>query len=166
MEALISIYKFDEKKIPEISQVGGKGYSLIKMTNAGLNVPPGFVLSVEFFKPWINTIKSSEDWKKFFTSTCESDFEKNIISVKNQAKALNLNNEQKSIVDESIKYLDAYKLFAVRSSSPEEDLEGASFAGGYETILGVVQETIYSSIKSVFASCLDFRVFKYKKEKG
>jgi hypothetical protein len=36
-----------------------------------------------------------------------------------------------------MKSLKNIELFAVRSSSPEEDLVGASFAGGYDTILGV-----------------------------
>ncbi len=49
-----NIHFFNNKNLPQISQVGGKGYSLIKMTQAGLRVPPGFVLSVNFFKPWID----------------------------------------------------------------------------------------------------------------
>jgi pyruvate,water dikinase len=56
--------------------------------------------------------------------------------------------------------------FAVRSSSPEEDLEGASFAGGYETTLGVTTETINDAIRHSFASSLNERVFVYKKEHG
>ena len=56
------------------------------------------------------------------------------------------------------------KFFAVRSSSPEEDLEGASFAGGYETVLGVRPGDMEEAIKKAFASCLDKRVVLYKKE--
>ena len=53
-------------------------------------------------------------------------------------------------------------LFAVRSSSPEEDLEGASFAGGYETKLGITKTTIELALKECFASMFDERVFIYK----
>jgi len=58
------------------------------------------------------------------------------------------------------------KFLAVRSSSPEEDLEGASFAGGYKTILGATRDNLYESIIESFVSCLDIRVFSYKKHKG
>ena len=58
------------------------------------------------------------------------------------------------------------RFFAVRSSSPEEDLEGASFAGGYETTLGVTVETLEAAILHSFTSSFDERVFLYKKEHG
>ena len=57
-------------------------------------------------------------------------------------------------------------LLAVRSSSPEEDLEGASFAGGYETSLGVTEAGLETAVRHSFASCLDERVFVYKQEHG
>ncbi|GKT31818.1 Phosphoenolpyruvate synthase like protein, partial [Aduncisulcus paluster] len=56
--------------------------------------------------------------------------------------------------------------FAVRSSSPEEDLSGASFAGGYETVLGVTKDTVLDAVKEAFVSCLDERVFFYKHQNG
>ena len=37
-----------------IAEVGGKGYSLIRMAEAGLQVPPGAVLTTEFFAPWFD----------------------------------------------------------------------------------------------------------------
>ena len=43
-QSVKKIYTFEESKIPHISEVGGKGYSLVKMKRGGLNVPPGFVL--------------------------------------------------------------------------------------------------------------------------
>lgn len=73
---------------------------------------------------------------------------------------------QKQSIDEALGSFAENTLFAVRSSSPEEDLEGSSFAGGYETILGVKQTYIESAIKKAFASCLDYRVAVYKKENG
>lgn len=64
--------------------------------------------------------------------------------------------------------LDEGSFVAVRSSSPEEDLAGMSFAGGYETVLGVRAEieAITEAVRHVFASCLDERVFVYKIRHG
>ena len=41
-------------------------------------------------------------------------------------------------------------IYAIRSSSPEEDLEGASFAGNYETYLGIKYEDIQKYILKTF----------------
>ena len=57
-------------------------------------------------------------------------------------------------------------LFAVRSSSPEEDLASASFAGVYETRLGVRPADLDDAVRHCFASSLDERVLVYKKEHG
>src|SRR5262249_38103310 len=62
------------------------------------------------------------------------------------------------ILAEAVRRFDADALFAVRSSSPHEDLEGASFAGGYETVLGVTAERLRDAIKRCFLSALDHRV--------
>jgi len=156
------IFHFKDKPIPQIAQVGGKGYSLIKMTHAGLAIPPGFVLSVSFFKPWILQLKSLEVWNSFLSnSTAET-----INKLKASCFSLVLTPEQDNSLKESLSHYPDLKMFAVRSSSPEEDLAGASFAGGYETILGVNLDTMIEAIKKAFASCLDYRVFVYKKEKG
>ncbi len=56
--------------------------------------------------------------------------------------------------------------FAVRSSSPEDDLESASFAGGFETRLGVPLDGLKDAIRHCAASSLDVRVLVYKKEHG
>ena len=71
------IILLNSKEIPEISKIGGKGYSLIKMTNIGLNVPPGIILCVDFFKKWINEIKNLELFKEYISN------QKNINNLEN-----------------------------------------------------------------------------------
>lgn len=56
--------------------------------------------------------------------------------------------------------------FAVRSFSPDEDLTSASFAGGYETLLGVHPDDLEGAVRDCFASSLDVRVLTYKKTHG
>ena len=43
---------------PDISIVGGKAASLIRLTQAGLNVPEGCVLTVGFFDEWANQLST------------------------------------------------------------------------------------------------------------
>src|SRR5207244_7229311 len=48
----------------------------------------------------------------------------------------------------------------------EEDLGSASFAGGYETVLGVTADRLEAGVHTVFATCLDARIVTYKHERG
>ena len=59
----MTIYPFDTTDDLTLRQVGGKALNLIKTTNAGLRVPQGLALSVEFFAPWLETIKGTDGWK-------------------------------------------------------------------------------------------------------
>lgn len=160
-------YNFDMNKVPEIHEIGGKAESLIKLTLGGFNVPQGVVLTVAFFNEWIEDLKSKvlslekdKVWKD------PSQFKSISAKLKAHGEGLAFSKNQKSIIDSLIKSLGEEKMYAVRSSSPEEDLTGASFAGGYETILGVTRKRILHAIKQAFLSCMDERVFFYKHQNG
>ncbi|MFA9424044.1 MAG: PEP/pyruvate-binding domain-containing protein, partial [Sedimentibacter sp.] len=153
------IYNFNEKNIPRLNEVGGKAKALIETTGAGYPVPEGIALSVEFFKPWLDEIKSSNEWKAVLANTTKEscDF------VKSKAAKMTFTVEQKKAFEVSMGEL-AGEIFAVRSSSPEEDLEGTSFAGMYETSLGVLREGLEKAVAHAFSSCFDFRVMEYKRQ--
>jgi rifampicin phosphotransferase len=156
-------YNFDGSTLPSIKEVGGKAYSLIRMTQHKLAVPPGFVLSTAFFHPWFQTLKNTAEWKQFLIAD-----EKNMASATEQLKQrsmqLTYTHEQSQALEKALTPHADIALFAVRSSSPDEDLEGASFAGGYETVLGVTPDKLHDAIHATFASCLDQRVVSYKKQ--
>lgn len=160
-----TIFKFPGGPEATLSQVGGKGLSLIKSSESGMPVPPGFVLSVHFFTPWLEQLKTSPEWTAFSQATAEQ-MQATCSALKSASAGFTFTNEQREAIDEFLEDFEADALFAVRSSSPEEDLEGASFAGGYETILGVNKTSIESAVRRAFASCLDFRVAAYKREHG
>ncbi len=149
----------------ELTSVGGKAHSLIRMVELQLPVPPGFVLPVEFFASWFESIKMTDAWKAFLDADVHSKLRSSCDALKAEAMKLSFSNEQKDAVTSALaKFNHKGELFAVRSSSPEEDLDGSSFAGGYETILGVRKDGIESAVKKAFASCLDQRVAVYKKQ--
>ena len=162
------IYPFDIKQIPNLGLVGGKANSLIMMTQNGLPVPPGFVLTVNFFQPWFEQIKETDEWQRVMNASVD-ELRKCTDALKNYCTGLRLDDVRKAALAAAIERLERDKggtLFAVRSSSPEEDLEGASFAGGYETTLGVQRDAVEEALLRSFASSLDERVFLYKKEHG
>ncbi|GAA0742068.1 PEP/pyruvate-binding domain-containing protein [Clostridium oceanicum] len=154
------IYHFDKAENFILSQVGGKGKALIETSKAGFPVPGGFVLAVEFFKPWLKDIKSSDEWKKLLLDTKKESCD----LVKKKAENLTFTDNQHKSIKEALKEFNKDTIFAVRSSSPEEDLEGTSFAGMYETYLGVTLNMLEKSVAAAFSSCFDFRVMEYKKQ--
>ncbi len=63
------IVSFPGTEQTTIAKVGGKGLSLIRMTEAGLSVPPGAVLTTEFFEPWFDEIQASATWTALADAT-------------------------------------------------------------------------------------------------
>ncbi len=165
-----NLYQFPGATAP-LSEVGGKAHSLMRMADAKLPVPPGFVLPVAFFESWFETLKKTPSWEKFSNvkEGTGAALQKACDDLKAETLKLSFDAEQKKLVEEAAKRCAGNNenvLFAVRSSSPEEDLAGSSFAGGYETILGVTTAKLEDAVRRAFASCLDVRVAVYKSQHG
>ncbi|MCY8316035.1 PEP-utilizing enzyme [Bacillus vallismortis] len=129
---------------------GAKGMNLIKLTKHGLPVPDGFVIQTNALTRFM------ED--NHLHQTSES-IEKEII-------AGTFSDELKHELTNSFyKLRDSYRSVAVRSSSASEDLEGASFAGQYETYLNIkTEEEFLAKVKECWASFFSGRVSSYKKK--
>ena len=156
---------------PDISRVGGKAASLMRLTAEGHNVPRGAVLTAEFFQPWFDVLQESSHWQEVVSSIASSEdlsvLHAKCEHVKSEAVQLDLNPLQAAKIGElKAMFPDDDGSCAIRSSSPEEDLVGASFAGQYETILDVLPEHFESSIRACFVSSLDARVMLYKQQMG
>lgn len=161
------VYHFSTESSPALAEVGGKGLSLIRMNQVGFPVPPGFVLTAVFFKPWFNQLHQSGLWTAVLDSQPETR-KAACDTAKAAALRYEFTDEQCDTLSSATQILSrtGAGLFAVRSSSPEEDLEGASFAGGYETSLGITRDGLKDAIHHSFVSCLDERIFVYKQERG
>lgn len=156
---------------PTLGTIGGKALSLYE-TSATFNVPPGFVLSVAFFQPWLDQIINTEEWKTF-TAACGTDAvtKEHCDAIKAKCqKILSLDSSQEKELNKAISeafgpdanMTNNLGIVAVRSSSPEEDLLGLSFAGGYDTTLGVTSDKLQAAIIDSFASLFDHRIYLYK----
>jgi pyruvate,water dikinase len=151
-----------------VAEVGGKGHSLIRMAEAGLPVPPGAVLTTEFFAPWLDAIRASPTWAAL--AAADPDAQGGLCDeLKRLCLDLALTANQREALERLREQLPARgegAFWAVRSSSPEEDLASASFAGGYETKLGVRWHELEQALRHCFASTFDERVLVYKREHG
>lgn len=151
-------YAFNTNKKPMVNEVGGKAKALIDMTRADFPVPYGFVLSTEFFKEWMEDIRKSNEFKSLLKGVTKDKCE----SLQNKVERVVFSNEQDVALMECLKDFSKSDLFAIRSSSSQEDLKGLSFAGMYETELGINIENIKPMVKKVFKSLFEFRVLEYK----
>ena len=162
------IVSFPGTERPTIAGVGGKACSLIRMAEAGLPVPPGVVLTAAFFAPWFDEIQACATWSALADAPPDSRATL-CNALKEHCPALSLEAAQREALEDVRKILAGRGddvLFAVRSSSPEEDLVSASFADGYDTRLGVRGHELEQALLHCFASTFDERVFVYKREHG
>lgn len=153
------------------SAAGGKAASLIRMCEAGLPIPPGVVITSAFFTPWFDEIASSATWNALVGASPD-EWPPLCHELKRQALKLSLTDAQHDALENLLRRLRRLppvtdrRCYAVRSSSPEEDSTSASFAGVYETRLGVAPADVGDAVRACFASSLDARVFIYKRERG
>ena len=153
---------------PEPSEVGGKAASLIRLRQAGFAVPEGVVLSTGFFAPWQASILASREWcavQRLLARTLPghqgAGFAAACDEVRSLARNLPWTAGQRAHL-EAVRAQMGEGLLAVRSSSPEEDLAGASFAGLYESFLNVAPAALPEAVRACFCAGMDQRVLLYK----
>lgn len=150
------------------SSIGGKAYSLHLLACAGFRVPSALVLTTDFFAPWIARVGAMPAWKAL-TQATQNDWPALCENVRAGLHLLDWEPEQRRVLAHLARQCTAgghAARFAVRSSSPDEDLDTASFAGIYTTCLGVPGAELETAIRECFASCLDLPVLSYKAARG
>jgi len=155
--------------------VGGKGASLKKLSEThglALHVPRSYALTAAFFKPWIDAVKFTDEWRYVLvhlsgdSNSSSSELDDACKKLKATSKSIPFNTHQKLALVRLTADMESWPLAAVRSSAPEEDGRWASYAGVLETKLGVTVATIQDAVRECFASLFDFRVFSYKQHHG
>jgi pyruvate,water dikinase len=160
-------FTFPASSLPPLEQVGGKGLSLIFLAAKGFLVPSAAVLPTDFFRPWMACLNATSAWEAFSQANAD-DLVGATAAVKQNVTELTYTEDQQQTLAQVRQNLQSkgVTLMAVRSSSPDEDLERASFAGIYETVLGVTDAGLERAIKTCFASVLDEGVVAYKQKRG
>ncbi len=143
---------------PTPEQIGGKASALLRLAEAGLPVPPGAVLGSAFFEPWHRALRAA-------VGAQSSEFADELRS---QVAVLPFGAAQQAALDQLLLCLpdDHAARFAVRSSAIGEDGADASFAGQYETRLGVTRDGIGAAIRDCFAASLAPRLRAYRRQRG
>jgi len=139
--------------------------SLVRLGRLGLEVPPCFCIAASVFREHFerNKLFSLAKDAVVELSNAESQAKEKILSALRRdiveaplAKALRLE------IEENYKKLGA-DFVAVRSSGTAEDLPGHSFAGQYDTYLGISSSNdCIEAVKKCWASLWTLRAYEYR----
>lgn len=144
----------------DVAAAGGKGASLIALTAAGFAVPPGVVVTADFFEEWSEQVVAEIDAQARRAGTPPSG-----LQVATLARELPWTSLQRSVLQllrEDHPALCGDGVLAVRSSAPWEDGAAASFAGAYLTRLGVRPDALESALRDCFAALFAPHVAAYQ----
>jgi len=157
----------------DIAIVGGKGASLGEMIHAELPVPPGFAVTAQAFRRFIDENGIAE--KLFGSLDVNVDDAEILRGAEKTAKKIIFDAKVPADIEKSIrsKYKELCKregdevYVAVRSSATAEDLPDASFAGQQDTFLNIKGETnVLEAVKKCWASLYGARAIYYRVKQG
>ncbi|MBI3573704.1 hypothetical protein HY090_01500 [Candidatus Kaiserbacteria bacterium] len=147
---------------------GGKGASLGEMTQAGIPVPPGFVLLSFAFDHFVEETGLAAQIDAILKTVAMEKMD-TVESASAQAQALILGKEipgdMVREVEEEFKKLGT-TFVAVRSSATAEDSASAAWAGQLDTYLNTTETTLVENVCRCWASLFTPRAVFYRFEKG
>ena len=118
----------------DATQVGAKAAMLSEMTRQGFRVPSGMVIEKSVYETMLKTNRLDEQVDQLLQQLNKE----NVKQTSQRIQDLLANAELPTdFLLELEDFLNPEKEYAVRSSGLKEDLDSASFAGQYETYLGV-----------------------------
>jgi pyruvate, water dikinase len=162
------IKNFSELGKNDASIAGGKGASLGEMTQAGIPVPPGYVILANAFEQFIDetdiNIEIEAILKKVDSRevhTVEDASEK----IQTLIKEAKMPGDLKKNILIEFEKLGA-KYVAVRSSATAEDSSSAAWAGQLDSFLNTEKDNLLDNVQRCWASLFTPRAIVYRFEKG
>ena len=172
------VISFEELRMTDVEQVGGKNASLGEMitqlSSVGVRVPGGFATTAAAFRDFLCESGLTEKIDQALTALDIEDLEALTETGKRIRQWItdapltprlqkDIGAAYASLVDDGEDDVS----FAVRSSATAEDLPDASFAGQQESYLNIHGlDNVLEAIKHVFASLYNDRAISYRVHKG
>lgn len=161
---------FSEISRDDVPSAGGKGANLGDMAQAGLPIPPGFVVCASAYREMVESSGLDAKIEEILAGVDYSNSNQ-LQEVERQIRQLFENvpiaSELRQLIVESYHALGDDVPVAVRSSATAEDLAGASFAGQQETFLNIVgKEELLDAVRRCWSSLYTSRAIFYRHQKG
>lgn len=141
-------------RTPGPAEIGGKAYHLAQLARMATAVPPFFVLRAEALT-------------RLLGGGAPPETEEEAERVREQAERAPLPDELREPLRQALEAVGHGPL-AVRSSAVGEDGARSSFAGQFETVLGVSPDAdeVWRAVRRVWASSFDPRAMAYRGQRG
>jgi phosphoenolpyruvate synthase/pyruvate phosphate dikinase len=150
--------------------VGGKAASLATMHAAGFPVPPGFAVTIEGYRRFIEGNQIGEFDLETDSLRDAKVAEEVSLDICGRISQCDLPDDLKTevlLAFDKLRDRVQCRSFAVRSSAISEDSSSASFAGLYESYLNVRDaESLLHYVRACFASLWSGRALHYRTLKG
>jgi pyruvate, water dikinase len=170
------VVRLEDVRKDDIPLVGGKCANLGELTAKGIHVPPGFAVTAEAFRRFLEETKIGEVIHKTLGSSNGSKDPKQYEEASEEIRKI----LESAPMPEDIagKVRTAYRdlcektgnknvTVAVRSSATSEDLPDASFAGQQDTYLNVSgEDQLVHYVQKCWGSLYTPRAIFYREEKG
>lgn len=145
------------------SAVGGKAFTLADLYQKGFPVPNGFIITAEAFECFLRSLPSIND-KDILAQIIENSdcFRINMTEIRQRIIESKVPLELAEVIHNSFILLNTASV-AVRSSATFEDGERYSYAGQFESFLGVAKEDMLSKVKLCWDSLFSQRALAYSK---
>jgi phosphohistidine swiveling domain-containing protein len=161
----VRIVPLDATQNTDRTAIGAKALSLVRMNQIGLPVPPGFCVLSNALREHLeeNDLIVHIESTVHELGTASPTARRSLLSDLRQAIIeASLANVLRNEIENHYRTLRADRV-AVRSSATVEDLPGHSFAGQYDTYLGVADLAgCLEAIKKCWASLWTERVYDYR----
>lgn len=160
---------FDGGIEPKLENLGGKGASLVTMTEAGMPVPPGFVITTSAFDTFVDAKLTSQVDE--LLNNLDTDDVAAVDEASTKIRQLILDcpvpdeirEASRIAYDKLQEQFDQQVPVAVRSSATAEDLPDASFAGQQDTYLWLNgYESVTEHVRHCWASLFTTRAILYR----
>jgi pyruvate,water dikinase len=164
-----AIVLFGEVGKNDVNTVGGKGANLGEMTQAGIPVPPGFIVTANAYFDFLekSSVKDKiASWLKPLDPSDSKQLQQVAAVVKKLILSAPMPEELVKAIEKAYKNIGG-GLVAVRSSATAEDLPEASFAGQQRTFLNVHGEKgVVEAVQGCWASLFEPRAIFYRHHQG
>lgn len=147
---------------------GGKGASLGEMTQAGIPVPPGFVVLATAFERFLRETELHMQIDSILHQVKHQDMA-SVEAAAAEIKALILNVEMPQDIAREIQRAHqklGAEFVAVRSSATAEDSASAAWAGQLDTFLNTTAAQLLEKVQHCWASLFTPRAIFYRFEKN
>jgi rifampicin phosphotransferase len=151
----MTVFVADRFATDNVAAMGGKASALAALANAGLPVPPWFVVLPSAFEASVppTLVPALAD-----------------VAVEDAAGAaaagIRVAADVRDAIAAALAGFPDHDRFAVRSSAQDEDSSRHSFAGQLESFLGVQKHDVCDYVMRVWASGFGARVARYRSEAG